>query len=411
MPAPENDLPIALPYDINFDEPGNPLDRHPTWKNVACPKCGKDAARETDTLDTFADSSWYFARFAGGSGNGQPSDKPFDKAEASSWLPVDQYIGGVEHAVLHLLYARFFTKGLRDCGLLDLPSGEPFKGLFTQGMVTHAVYSDADGNFIEPAFVDEKDGELFELSSGKRVTKGDVIKMSKSKKNVVDPNDIIEGYGADVARWFVLSDSPPERDVEWTEAGVIGAWRFANKVWSLVSNVSSDFPPDHTADDASGNALALRKFAHKALDKITAGIDAFRFNTSVAQIYELTNALSKYKQSDGAKMEALGILIRCIAPFMPHLAEECWAHLGGNALCYAAPWPKADPKLLVDDEITLPIQVNGKRRSELKIAKTASKDEIEAMAMADEAVKRSIDGLTIRKVIIVPGRIINIVAS
>ena len=411
VPAPENDLPIALPYDINFDEPGNPLDRHPTWKNVACPKCGKDAARETDTLDTFADSSWYFARFAGGSGNGQPSDKPFDKAEASSWLPVDQYIGGVEHAVLHLLYARFFTKGLRDCGLLDLPSGEPFKGLFTQGMVTHAVYSDADGNFIEPAFVDEKDGELFELSSGKRVTKGDVIKMSKSKKNVVDPNDIIEGYGADVARWFVLSDSPPERDVEWTEAGVIGAWRFANKVWSLVSNVSSDFPPDHTADDASGNALALRKFAHKALDKITAGIDAFRFNTSVAQIYELTNALSKYKQSDGAKMEALGILIRCIAPFMPHLAEECWAHLGGNALCYAAPWPKADPKLLVDDEITLPIQVNGKRRSELKIAKTASKDEIEAMAMADEAVKRSIDGLTIRKVIIVPGRIINIVAS
>ena len=416
VPVPEADLPVALPYDINFDEPSNPLDRHPTWKYVPCPKCGKHAVRETDTLDTFGDSSWYFARFAGGSGNGQPDDRPFDKEEASSWLPVDQYIGGVEHAVLHLLYARFFTRGLRDCGLLDLPSGEPFKGLFTQGMVTHAVYFDPEDKnektrYVFPADVTDKDGDLIHIPTGKHIEKGDIIKMSKSKSNVVDPNDIIEGYGADVARWFVLSDSPPERDVEWTESGVIGAWRFANKVWALVSDIKSEHGPTHVASDAKDGALELRKFAHKALDKITAGIDAFRFNTSVAQIYELTNALTKYKTTDGAKMEALGILIRTIAPFMPHLAEECWAHLGGEDLCYAASWPKAEPALLVDDEITLPIQVNGKRRSELKTAKDTSKDDIEALAMSDEAVKRSLEGLTIRKVIIVPGRIINIVAS
>ena len=416
VPVPEADLPVALPYDINFDEPSNPLDRHPTWKYVPCPKCGKHAVRETDTLDTFGDSSWYFARFAGGSGNGQPDDRPFDKEEASSWLPVDQYIGGVEHAVLHLLYARFFTRGLRDCGLLDLPSGEPFKGLFTQGMVTHAVYFDPEDKnektrYVFPADVTDKDGDLIHIPTGKHIEKGDIIKMSKSKSNVVDPNDIIEGYGADVARWFVLSDSPPERDVEWTESGVIGAWRFANKVWALVSDIKSEHGPTHVASDAKDGALELRKFAHKALDKITAGIDAFRFNTSVAQIYELTNALTKYKTTDGAKMEALGILIRTIAPFMPHLAEECWVHLGGEDLCYAASWPTAEPALLVDDEITLPIQVNGKRRSELKTAKDSSKDDIEALAMSDEAVKRSLEGLTIRKVIIVPGRIINIVAS
>ena len=418
VPVPEDQLPVELPYDISFDKPGNPLDHHPTWKSegVICPKCGKAAVRETDTLDTFGDSSWYFAAF-GGSLNAEGMD--WDAA--SKWLPVDQYVGGVEHAVLHLLYARFFTRGLVDCGLLDLShskfGGEPFAGLFTQGMVTHATYALADeavekDKWVLPENVDANDdGTFIHIPTGRPVLKGDIIKMSKSKKNVVDPNDIIEGYGADVARWFVLSDSPPERDVEWTESGVIGAWRFANKIWALVSSVTSDFTPDHIANDADGSALELRKFAHKALDKITAGIDAFRFNTSVAQIYELTNAISKYKANDGAKMEALSILIRAIAPFMPHLSEECWAHLGGEGLCYHAAWPKVDPKLLVDNEVTLPIQVNGKRRSELQVAKDAAKDEIETLAMADEAVKRSIDGLTIRKVIIVPGRIINIVAS
>ena len=409
QPVPEDQLPVELPYDINFDEPGNPLDRHLTWKSegVTCPKCGSAAERETDTLDTFGDSSWYFAAFAGSLSDTQE----VDWEAASKWLPVDQYVGGVEHAVLHLLYARFFTRGLRDCGLLDLPSGEPFAGLFTQGMVTHAVYTDEDGEYVVPDQVIEDGNQLLRIGTKKIVTKGEVIKMSKSKKNTVDPNDIIKGFGADVARWFVLSDSPPERDVEWTEDGVMGAWRFSKKVWSVVSATTAQGGPMSIASEADGAALDLRKLAHRALEKISAGIEAFRFNTSVAQIYELTNALSKYKGQNAVRLEALGILIRAIAPFMPHLAEECWSKLGAEGLVYHAPWPNVDPAMLVDDTITLPVQVNGKRRSELNVAKDMPKDEIEALALADEAVKRSIGDGTIRKVIIVPGRIVNIVAS
>ena len=407
VPVPEADLPVALPDDVSFDIPGNPLDHHPTWKDVPCPSCQKPARRETDTLDTFADSSWYFARFAGGN----TSDRPFDKSEASQWLPVDQYIGGVEHAVLHLLYARFFTRGLRDCGLLDLPSGEPFAGLFTQGMVTHAVFTDEDGTYIEPANVEEKGNQLLTIDTGKIVTKGDVIKMSKSKKNTIDPEDIIADYGADVARWFVLSDSPPARDFEWTESGVVGAWRFSGKVWNLVTATQFKGNPLTAASDAKDAALELRKFAHKAVAKIKDGIEAFRFNTSVAQIYELTNALTKYKGDDGARLEALGILIRSIAPFMPHLAEECWSMIGGEGLCYHAPWPEADESLLTEDTVTLPVQVNGKRRGEISVPADASKDEVEKIAMTEENVVKTLEGLTVRKVIVVPGRIINIVAS
>ncbi len=409
VPVPAADLPVQLPDDVKFDpdNPGNPLERHPTWKHVDCPSCGKPARRECDTLDTFADSSWYFARFAGGSGNGEPSDAPFDKEEASQWLPVDQYIGGVEHAVLHLLYARFFTRGLRDCGLLDLPSGEPFAGLFTQGMVTHATFKNEDGQWVEPGDVEDNK----QISTGQRIITGDVIKMSKSKKNVVDPNEIIAGYGADVARWFVLSDSPPERDVEWTESGVIGAWRFANKVYDIVSETGDDCGPSIVADTASGDALELRKFAHKVIVRVTDGIESFRFNTSVAAIYELTNAIRKYKGDDAARSEALGILIRMIAPFMPHLSEECWDMMGGEGLVCQTPWPVADESLLVEDSVTLPIQVNGKRRSEITVAKDAPKDACEALAMADENVQAAIGDKTVRKVIVVPGRIINIVAN
>ncbi len=408
VPVPSVELPVELPDDVKFDTPGNPLDRHPTWKNVNCPTCAKPARRETDTLDTFADSSWYFARFAGGN----TDDKPFDNKAASAWLPVDQYIGGVEHAVLHLLYARFFTRGLRDCGLLDLPSGEPFGGLFTQGMVTHASFKTEDGAWVLPASVDEKDGALFELGTGKKIIKGAIEKMSKSKKNVVDPADIIEGYGADVARWFVLSDSPPERDVEWTESGAIGAWRFANKVWATVAESSVKNTDLLSVPKTSGGgARDLRKFAHKALAKITEGIDEFRFNTSVAQIYELTNALKKYKDNDAAKAEGLGILIRVIAPFMPHLAEECWAHLGGKGFVCDAPWPKADASLLIDNTVTLPVQVNGKKRDEISVAKDMPKNELETLALSLPNVQNHTDGKTIRKIIIVPGRIINIVAN
>ncbi|GGX67362.1 leucine--tRNA ligase [Litorimonas cladophorae] len=418
VPVPEDQLPVELPYDISFEKPGNPLDHHPTWKSegVTCPTCGKAAERETDTLDTFGDSSWYFAAFGG-----SLSADGMDWDAASKWLPVDQYVGGVEHAVLHLLYARFFTRGLIDCGLLDLShsqfGGEPFAGLFTQGMVTHATYALADesiekDSWVLPEDVDANDdGTFVHLPTGRPVIKGDIIKMSKSKKNVVDPNEIIQGYGADVARWFVLSDSPPERDVEWTESGVIGAWRFSKKVWNVVSDTTSAEGPLAVASDASGDALELRKLAHRALEKLTAGIEAFRFNTSVAQIYELTNALSKYKGQDAARMEALGILIRAIAPFMPHLAEECWSKVGGEDLVYHAPWPVVDPKMLVDDTITLPLQVNGKRRSELNIPKDMPKDEIEKLALADEAVQRSIGDATVRKIIVVPGRIVNIVAK
>lgn len=407
VPVPEDQLPVELPYDhIDLTIPGNPLDRHPTFKHVDCPNCGKAATRETDTLDTFGDSSWYFARFAG------PKGSPFDKVAASAWLPVDQYVGGVEHAVLHLLYSRFFTRGLRDCGLLDLPSGEPFAGLFTQGMVTHAVYTDEDGEYVVPAEVIQDGNMLIRMDTKKVVTKGDVIKMSKSKKNTVDPNDIIETYGADVARWFVLSDSPPERDVEWSEDGVRGAWNFQKKVWRIVeATETSAYLPTAIASDASGDALALRRAAHKALEKITAGIEAFRFNTSVAQIYELTNALLKYKGQDAARMEALGILIRAIAPFMPHLAEECWDQLGGDGLIATAPWPELDPAMLIEDEVIIPVQVNGKRRAEISVPKDMPKDDIEAVALAEPNIAKTIAGLTIRKVIVVPGRIVNIVAQ
>ena len=418
VPVPEDQLPVELPYDISFDKPGNPLDHHPTWKSegVTCPGCGKAAERETDTLDTFGDSSWYFAAFAG-----SLNEDGMDWEAASKWLPVDQYVGGVEHAVLHLLYARFFTRGMSDCGLLDLSDskfgGEPFAGLFTQGMVTHATYQLADAeiekdSWVLPEDVDANDdGTFVHLPTGRAVLKGDVIKMSKSKKNTVDPEAIIKGYGADVARWFVLSDSPPERDVEWTDAGVNGAWNFQKKVWRLIETTTAEGGPLSVAADASGEALDLRKLAHRALEKITEGIEAFRFNTSVAQIYELTNALGKYKAQDAARMEGLGILIRAIAPFMPHLAEECWAKLGGEGLVYHAAWPEVDPAMLVDDTITLPLQVNGKRRSELNIAKDMPKDEIEKLALADEAVQRSIGDATVRKIIIVPGRIVNIVAK
>ncbi|MCF6219772.1 MAG: leucine--tRNA ligase [Robiginitomaculum sp.] len=408
VPVPVADLPVELPDDVSFDIPGNPLDRHATWKHVDCPNCGKPATRETDTLDTFIDSSWYFARFAGGS----TDDRPFDNAAASKWLPVDQYIGGVEHAILHLLYARFFTRALRDCGLLDLPNGEPFKGLFTQGMVNHAVFTDADGQFVMPADVTEKDGKLVHMDTGSSITRGAVEKMSKSKKNVIDPHDIIEGYGADVARWFMLSDSPPERDVEWTDAGALGAWRFANKVWAAISETpENSLQSIGSTDDLAGAALDLRRSVHKATAKITDGIDNFRFNTSVAQIYETVNALKKYTDNDAAKIEGMSILVRVIAPFMPHLAEECWAHLGGEGLVCDAPWPEADPAMLVEDEITMPIQVNGKRRAEISVAKAASKDDVEKLALAHPRITEYLSDKTIRKIIVVPGRIINIVAN
>jgi leucyl-tRNA synthetase len=406
-PVPEKDLPVLLPDNVDFSEPGNPLARHPTWKHVNCPACGGKAERETDTMDTFVDSSWYFARFA------NPNAKePIDKAEAAYWLPVDQYIGGVEHAVLHLLYSRFFCRALRDCGMLDLASGEPFAGLFTQGMVTHETYKSASGQWLLPEEIDKSDGKLIEISTGKPVTIGGVEKMSKSKKNVVDPVQIINDYGADVARWFVLSDSPPERDVEWTQAGVEGAWRFVQKVWAITEAAPS-------ADDGpvtSGDALELRRMMHKVIRNVTQGIEQFRFNTAVAQMYELANALRKAETQTGpgmatARREAIRILAQLSAPFAPHLAEECWATMGGKGMVAIAKWPEADPAMLVSDTMLMPVQVNGKKRGELTLPRDASTEDVEAAARADDNVKSFLAGLTVRKVIVVPGRIVNIVAS
>ncbi len=398
VPAREADLPIRLPDDVSFDQPGNPLERHADWKKTTCPKCGGDAHRETDTLDTFVCSSWYYARFA----------SPDDLEERAYWMPVDQYVGGIEHAVLHLLYARFVGRAMRDVGLLDVSSGEPFTGLFTQGMVTHETYKSADDRWLEPGEVDRRDGKWIEVASGEPVTAGPIEKMSKSKKNTVDPEIIVSTYGADAARWFVLSDSPPERDVEWTQAGVDGAARFQQRVWSLFAALPSSTEPD---DEPA--ASEIRKLAHKSTDAIDRAIAEFRFNSAVATLYEWVNALKKAqsagKQTVNAQTEALSMMARCLTPFMPHLAESCWRQLGESGFVSAAPWPDVDPALLVDDAVTMPIQVNGKRRGEINVAKDASKDEVEALAIADAGVQSFLADKAIKKVIVVPGRIVNIV--
>jgi len=398
---------VRLPDNVDFSEPGNPLARHPTWKDVDCPSCGGKAQRETDTMDTFVDSSWYFARFA------NPDAKtPIDKKEAAYWLPVDQYIGGVEHAVLHLLYSRFFCRALRDCGMLDLPSGEPFAGLFTQGMVTHETYKAADGGWLLPEEVETRDGKLIEISTGKPIQLGGVEKMSKSKKNVVDPVAIIADYGADVARWFVLSDSPPERDFEWSDSGVRGAWGSVQKMWTIA-----DACPD--ADDGpadSGDALELRRLAHRTIRDVTHGIEKFHFNVGIARMNELANALRKAETQTGvgmatARREAIRLLAQLAAPFTPHLAEECWARIGGKGMVATVRWPLADPALLVSDTMLLPVQVNGKKRAEITLPRDASQEAVEQAARNDAGVAPFLSGLTVRKVIVVPGRIVNIVAT
>jgi leucyl-tRNA synthetase len=415
VPAPAESLPIQLPEDVTFekDKPGNPLDRHPTWKHVDCPQCGGKATRETDTLDTFVDSSWYFARFT----DAQDPDAPFDKTLASYWLPVDQYVGGVEHAVLHLLYARFFTRAMRDCGFLDVPeNGEPFASLFTQGMVVHETYKSAAGAWLLPEETDLKDGKRIEIATGEPVEVAPIEKMSKSKKNVVDLDAFVSDFGADVARWFVLSDSPPERDVEWTASGVKGAWNFVQRVWTLTDAHGHPAPkPGAAAPAMEPDAHALRQLAHRAIQAITDDIEHFRFNVAVARCYELVNAIAKLKGADGgylfARGEALRILAQLISPFMPHLAEECWEKLGFIEFCAVAPWPEADPALTARNTVTLPIQVNGKKRGEIETAKGAPEAEVRAAALANPVVAQFLEGQTIRKVIVVPDRIVNIVAG
>lgn len=395
--VPKDQLPVVLPEDVSFDIPGNPLDRHPSWKHVDCPSCGKPAVRETDTLDTFADSSWYFIRFAS-----QPSDKPFDRATVEQWLPVGQYIGGVEHAILHLLYARFWTRALQHMGQLGF--AEPFTGLFTQGMVTHETYSRDQGEGLPPVYF--APGEVDRTSDGATliadkapVEVGRVIKMSKSKKNVVDPDDIIAQYGADAVRWFMLSDSPPERDLPWTESGIEGSWRFVNRVWRLFGEADAS---------AQGQDKALDRKLHQTIDGVARDIEALGFNKAVAKIYELVNAIEKAKPS-ASRTSAIRTLALLVAPMTPHLAEEGWADMGQDGLVADAAWPAVDPALLVDDEVTIACQVMGKLRDTITVAKGTPKDELERLAMAAPNVARALDGATPRKVIVVPDRLVNLV--
>ncbi|GGY45962.1 leucine--tRNA ligase [Parvularcula lutaonensis] len=412
VPVPDDQLPVSLPEidPEEFKAPGNPLDRDcaKAWREVSCPKCGKDARRDTDTMDTFVDSSWYFARFAS-----QPDDKPVDKEEADRWLPVQQYIGGIEHAILHLLYARYFTRMMKECGYTDVD--EPFTNLFTQGMVTHATYRDEAGNWLFPEEVEIRGGEAFARDSGAPVTIGPIEKMSKSKKNVVNPMAMADAYGADAVRFFMLSDSPPERDVEWTEAGAEGAWRFANRVYETVERGEGVLKrAGAPGTDLPDDLMEIRRRTHKTIDGVTGDIEHFRFNKAIARLYEFLGALkgiSPEGEAAPVMVEALRALTQLTAPFMPHLAEECWELLGGEGLCADAPWPKADESLLADDVITLPVQVNGKRRGEIKVAPDAPQDEVQKIALAQDDVARFLEGKTVRKVIVVPGRIVNVVAG
>ena len=395
VPVPKDQLPVVLPEDIDFETPGNPLERHASWKHIDCPKCGAAARRETDTLDTFVDSSWYFLRFAS-----QPDDRPFDPEVVKKWLPVTQYIGGVEHAILHLLYARFWTRALARIGKLDF--AEPFESLFTQGMVTHETYKHGDGSWLSPEEGEKNGADWMVIADGSAATTGRVEKMSKSKKNVVDPDPIIEQYGADAVRFFMLSDSPPERDLPWSEAGIEGSWRFMNRLWRLFLSVADQKDAPQAADKA------LQRKLHQTIAGVADDVEALSFNKAVAKIFELVNLIEK-SQPSRDRTAAIKALARIVAPMVPHIAEEAWALFGETDLIANAPWPEVDESLLVEDEVTIAIQVRGKLRDTLTAAKGSSKEHLEGLALASEKVQRSLDGAEVKKVIVVPDRLVNIV--
>jgi leucyl-tRNA synthetase len=408
VPVPEEDLPVELPMDISFDQPGNPLDHHPTWKLVDCPSCGRPARRETDTFDTFFESSWYFARFCC-----PQSDQALDRAAVDYWMPVDQYIGGIEHAVLHLLYSRFFTRALEKCGYLGL--AEPFAGLMTQGMICHETYRDQDGGWLFPDDVVKNDeGQFVLASNGNAVTIGRSEKMSKSKKNVVDPELIIREYGADTARLFMLSDSPPDRDLDWTEAGIEGAWRYINRLWRMVSEPKIEMAASGEALPGSIDEAAekVRRLVHQTVAAVNGDLDRFHFNKAVARIRELTNAIEELSNQDGAAWVyrfGLETVIKLIGPMMPHIAEEMWVHLGNEGLIAELPWPDYDESLLVEDTVTIAVQVNGKTKGTIDISRDADQQAAEAVALALPSVENSLNGGAPRKVIYVPNRIVNVV--
>ena len=405
VPEKKENLPIELPYDVTFDVPGNPLDRHPTWRNCQCPKCGAAAQRETDTMDTFVDSSWYYARFTS-----PHAATPTDIEDAAYWMNVDQYIGGIEHAILHLLYSRFFARAMNMTGHLPDSAIEPFDALFTQGMVTHAIYENAERKtengrpiYHYPEQVEERDGKIVVSETGEAVNVIPSAKMSKSKNNVVDPDDILAKYGADTARWFVLSDSPPERDVEWTASGAEATFKHIGRVYRLAAEIAAMKNVTGEGDED------LLRAMHRAIVDVTAGVETFGFNAAIAKLYGFTAVLSKSKAGNAAKRQAMLVLAQLMAPMTPHLSEEVWAMMGGTGLIIEAPWPVAEEAMLVETTVTLPIQINGKRRSEIAVAADLSKEEIEKLVLSMDAVVRALDGATPKKLIVVPGRIVNIV--
>ena len=409
VPVPDDQLPVTLPDDVDLDAPGNPLDRHPRWKHVDCPKCRGAAERETDTFDTFVESSWYFIRFACAHADG-----PVDGGAVRYWLPVDQYIGGIEHAVLHLLYSRFFARAMRDCGYVDFD--EPFSGLLTQGMVCHQTYRDVDGNWLFPSQVRPAgDGGFMHAETGVAVVTGRSEKMSKSRKNVVDPEAIMDSYGADTARLFMLSDSPPERDIDWTETGVEGAWRYLNRLWRMVAEPALALPPPNGPMPRKLGAVAreVRQATHRAIAATTGDFERFHFNRAVARVRELSNALARLdgggRDAAWVLREGLETVVRLIGPMTPHIAEELWQALGHETLLADTPWPEAEAALLSDETVTVAVQVNGKLRSTLELATDAGDAAARAAALADPAVVRAIDEKPVRRVIVVPNRIINVV--
>ncbi len=408
IPVPEKDLPIELPNEVDLSQSGNPLENHPDWKYTTCPHTGMKAIRETDTLDTFVDSAWYFLRFCS-----PKNSDPFDKKEINYWMPVDQYVGGIEHAILHLLYSRFFTKALKIKKI-----NEPFKSLFTQGMVCHATYKNKDSAWVFPNDVEEKDGKFYQISSGLDVTMGPIESMSKSKKNVIDPEEIIKSYGSDSARWFMLSDSPPERDINWSDSGIHGSWRFCQKIWSTItSNLSILNDKNITLhdQDSSENAQMLLQNTYQSLDAVTKSIENFQMNVGVAKIYELINHISKFKVFDENDKRALKtsliILMRIIEPMVPHLAEECWNLCGNNKSLTSEPWPDVDEKYLVKETVKIVIQVNGKKRAEVETKVEASEEDVLKEVKNIKSVNEQIQNAVIIKKIFVPNKILNIVIS
>jgi leucyl-tRNA synthetase len=409
VPVPESQLPVELPYDVTFDKPGNPLAHHPTWKDTTCPTCHAKAERETDTFDTFFESSWYFARYT------DPNNTKigFAPEKAAYWLPVDQYIGGVEHAVLHLLYSRFFTRALSECGYMDTP--EPFAGLYTQGMINHMTFKDKDGKWVTPKDVmkDESGNWVMVAGTHEPVTSGRVEKMSKSKKNTIDPQDILDTYGADAARMFILSDSPPDRDLEWTESGLDGAWRFINRLNRLVTDNKETMLKPATGK-SSDAAQKLQQKTHQTLAKVAEDIEAFHMNKAVARLRELTNMIEAFKPEAGDTeiyREAIEYTLRGLNPMIPHITEELWSVLGNPTLLVKTPWPKINSELLVEDSVVVAIQINGKLKTTITLPINTPKAETEKIAMNDARVITALEGKTIRKVVVVPNKIVNVVAG